>query len=534
MTWLAETAMLSHGWRRFVLLLLSGALAGLSVPPLFILPALFVAMPIWVWCLDGAERRSSWRRLFGPAFRIGFAFGLGYFLVAIHWLGAAFFVDGGWLLAVMPLAVLGLAAVLAIFWGFASALAFLFWSQGASRVLALAASLTLMEFARGHLFTGFPFDLLGYALTANTQMMQLASVTGIYGLTAIAAFIALLPALIWPRDDRGLTRRLVPFFTIVTVLAGQIAYGEYRLRSTVIEERTDIKLRLIQPAISQAQKWQTDSRDFIMERLLSLSTTTIGPGEDGILGVTQVIWPESAMPFFLVEQPEELARISRMLPLGKHLVTGAPRREFSAGSESAAFNAVMIINADGEVISSYDKTHLVPFGEYLPFENLFARIGVTQFVPGNEGWDKGDARRVLSSPGAPAFLPLVCYEVIFSGALGEVLSDAEYILNLTNDGWFDGSIGLRQHFHHARLRAVEEGIALVRVANTGITALVDPLGRIIASTRPGEVAVLDVVPPYRLQSTPFQTTRHWPTLAILGLVLLGLAIRQRFSSRRTK
>lgn len=527
MTWLAETAMLSYGWRRALLLVLAGALAGLSVPPLFILPALFVAMPIWVWCLDGAERQTGWRRWFGAAFQIGFAFGLGYFLVAIHWLGAAFFVDGGWVLVAMPFAILALAAVLAVFWGLASAWAFLFWGQGPTRIIALAASLTLMEFARGFIFTGFPFDLLGYALTANPQMMQLASIIGIYGLTAIAALIALLPALIWPADDRGLTRRLVPFFAIIVILTGQIAYGEYRLRVTQIEERTDLKLRLVQPAISQAQKWQTDSRDFIMERLISLSETEIGPNEDGILGVSQVIWPESAMPFFLIEEPDELARISRMLPLGKHLVTGAPRREFSAGTESAAFNSVMVINPDGEVISSYDKTHLVPFGEYLPFADLFARIGIKQFVPGNEGWDKGDSRRTLSAPGNPAFLPLVCYEVIFSGALGAALDDAEYILNLTNDGWFDGSMGLRQHFHHARLRAVEEGISLVRVANTGITALVDPLGQVRASTRPGEVAVLDVSPPRRLESTPFQSLQHWPTLLVLLLTFVGLTLAKR-------
>lgn len=524
--------MLAHGWRRALLLLLAGVLAGLSVPPIFALPLLFVAFPIWVWSLDGAERVTGWRRLFGPAFRIGFAFGLGYFLVAIHWLGAAFFVDGGWLLVVMPFAVLGLSAVLAIFWGLASALAFLFWSQGFSRIFALGAALSLMEFARGHVFTGFPFDLLGYALTANTQMMQLASVIGIYGLTAIIAFIAPLPALIWPRDGRHLTRRLVPFFTLIVVLVGQVAFGEYRLQSTPITERTDIKLRLVQPAISQAQKWQTDSRDFIMERLLSLSETKIGADEAGILGVTHVIWPESAMPFFLIEQPDELARISRMLPLGKYLVTGAPRREFAAGATELAFNSVMIINADGEVISSYDKTHLVPFGEYLPFEDLFARFGITQFVAGSEGWDAGDARRVLVAPGTPAFLPLVCYEVIFSGALGAALEEAEYILNLTNDGWFDGSIGLSQHFHHARLRAVEEGISLVRVANTGITGLVDPLGRIIARTRPGEVAVLDVVPPRPLDMTVFQTVRHWPVLVVLLIVFCGLMVKRRLSRRR--
>ncbi len=186
MTWLAETAMLSHGWRRFLLLLVAGAIAGLSVPPFFLLPALFLAMPVWVWALDGAERGSGWRRLFGPAFGIGFAFGLGYFLVAFHWLGAAFFVDGGLgpgrhapgdpgaLGADRPLLGHG-------------------ERPGASHLGPrrqphpgadeLAGRGRIRPRPRAD---RFPFDLLGYSLTGNDEMMQLASVIGVYGLTFLA------------------------------------------------------------------------------------------------------------------------------------------------------------------------------------------------------------------------------------------------------------------------------------------------------------------------------------------------------------
>lgn len=526
MKWLADTAMLSFGWRRAVMLLVAGAITALSMPPFFILPALFVGLPIWVWCLDGAEHSSGWRRIFGPAFSIGFAFGLGYFLVAIHWTGAAFFVDGGWFLAAMPFAVLVLAAALAVFWGFASALAHFFWSNSLWRIVALATALSIAEFARGHLLTGFPFDLLGYALTANDQMSQLAAVIGIYGLTALAALIASLPALIWPADERGMTRRLVPFFVIVVVLTAQIGYGQYRLDTTAIEERTDIKLRLIQPAIAQSDKWQAESRSFVMDRLLTLSETRLGPNDAGLTGITHLIWPESAMPFYLAEQPQELARISRMLPLGKHLITGAPRQGFGPDAPDTAFNSIIVINSDGEVISSYDKTHLVPIGEYLPFRDMFRALGFTQFVPGAEGWTPGDARRLIAIPGAPAFLPLICYEAIFSAGLGKVVEDADYILNLTNDGWFDGSIGPAQHFHHVRLRAVEEGRSLVRVANTGITVLVDPLGRIVRSIPYGEIGIMDASPPKPLPQTIFARYRHWPLLIVILLALAGLSIQK--------
>jgi apolipoprotein N-acyltransferase len=226
MTFLAETVMLAHGWRRLLLLFLAGALAGLSVPPFFLLPVLFVAFPVWVWALDGAERRRTWAgRLFGPAFAIGFAFGLGYFLVAFHWLGAAFFVDGGIMLVVMPFAVLALAALIALFWGLASALAHLCWSPGPWRIVTLATFLTAAEWARGHWFSGFPFDLPGYALTGTDEMLQLASVTGVYGLTFLAILLASTPALIWPADERGWARRLLPFVLAVAFIAGQIKAG---------------------------------------------------------------------------------------------------------------------------------------------------------------------------------------------------------------------------------------------------------------------------------------------------------------------
>ncbi len=527
---LAEICMLAHGWRRQLILILGGAVSALSMPPLFLLPLLFVGMPVWVWCLDGAERRRGfWGRMFGPAFSIGFAFGLGYFLVAIHWIGAAFFVDGGWVLAAMPFAVLALAAVLALFWGFASSFAHMLWSAGAMRVVALAVVLTIAEFARGHLLTGFPFDLLGYALTANAQMMQLASIIGIYGLTLLAALLAVLPALIWPRDERGLTRRLVPFFTIIVVLAGQIVWGQYRLDTTITAPIEGIKLRLVQPAIAQSVKWQADSREFVMERLLSLSETRLTPDDPGLAGVSQLIWPESAMPFYLAEQPDELARIGRMLAGDTVLVTGAPRREYGTGTPEASFNSILMINADGELVTRYDKTHLVPIGEYLPFKALFRQLGFTQFVPGAEGWSAGDSRRLMAGPVGPAFLPLICYEAIFSGDLGADITEAGYLLNLTNDGWFDGSIGGAQHFHHARLRAVEEGRALVRVANTGTTALVDPLGRITAMVQPGAVGVADVVPDQPLAMTLFAQYRHWPLMAVLLFGLLAVIVRRRFA-----
>ncbi|MHA6299608.1 apolipoprotein N-acyltransferase [Devosia sp. CAU 1758] len=535
MTWLAETAMLSHGWRRFVLLLVAGAIAGLSVPPFFILPALFFAMPVWVWALDGAERLSGWRRLFGPAFAIGFAFGLGYFLVAFHWLGAAFLVDGGWVLGAMPFAILALSALIALFWGLASALAHLTWSHGWVRILTLAAWLAAAEYARGHVFTGFPFDLLGYSLTGTDEMMQLASVIGIYGLTFLAPLLAMTPTLIWPSDGRPLSQRLAPLFLALFVIAIQLGYGWNRLGGTVSTERQDMALRLVQPLVHEHADFGNVDPVALIDRLLMLSDMRMDPNDQGMADITHLVWPESSLPFFLETYPEALARIARMLPDQATLLAGVPRRPYELGADASLqppYNSVVAINSDGEVVASYDKAHLVPFGEYLPFGAFFRQLGVTQFVPGAEGWSQGDIkRRLMSLPAAPAPLVLVCYEIIFSGDLGET-AGAQFLLNVTNDAWFDNSIGPAQHAHHARLRAVEEGMSLVRAANTGLTFATDPLGRITAQLAPGEMAALDVRPHERLGGTVFQSVRHWPFLiAALAGILAGFVASRRGRGR---
>ncbi|HTN61783.1 MAG TPA: apolipoprotein N-acyltransferase, partial [Devosia sp.] len=298
MTWLAEAAMLSHGWRRFLLLVVAGAIAALSIAPWFILPALFVTFPVWVWCLDGAERRRGWRKLFGPAFSIGFAFGWGYFTVAFHWLGAAFFVEGGIMIALMPVAILALAALIALFWGLASSLAHMLWSNGAWRVVTLATCLTIAEWARGHVLTGFPFDLLGYALTGTDEMMQLASVIGVYGLTLLAALLAMTPALIWPADGRTLSRRLFPFFLSIAILAAQLGYGFNRLREPPTAELSAVNLRLVQPLIYDHADWSHVDPVALIDKLLMLSQMQTGPDDKGLADITQLVWPESSLPFF--------------------------------------------------------------------------------------------------------------------------------------------------------------------------------------------------------------------------------------------
>jgi apolipoprotein N-acyltransferase len=535
MTWLAETMMLSHGWRRFLILVVAGAVAASSAPPLFFVPALFLALPVWIWALDGAERKPSpLGRVFGPAFSIGFAFGLGYFTAALHWLGAAFIQQGGIFLVLMPFAIVGLAAILSVFWGLGSALAHALWSGGWFRIITFTACLALAEWARGHLFSGFPFDLIGYALTGNDQLMQLASVTGVYGLTLLALLLASTAALIWPADQRGWARRVLPFTLAMTALVVQVGFGYWRLNNVAVTSRPDMKVRMVQPLILDHADWSQGDPGQIITTLLDLSAQQLTPADLGLDGITTLVWPESVFPFFLSSYPDALARIARALPDNTLLLTGAPREPIGDDGlpipDNPGYNSILAIDTNGEVVASYDKSHLVPFGEYLPFQGFWRLFGINQFVPGTNGWAPGDGRRLMQAPGTPGFLALVCYEAVFSNDIGspQDVEAAQFILNITNDAWFDGSLGPEQHAHLARLRSVETGLPMLRAANTGMTFATDPLGRITASLAPLQPGVLDVVPSEKLAGgTLFNWLGDWPFLVLIGLGLVASVVTAR-------
>ena len=495
--------------------LVLGGLATTALPPLHIVPSLVVAFAGLLWLLNRSE---AWV----GATLVGWAFGLGHFLTSLYWIGHSFFVDVerfDWLAA--P-AVLLLSALLATFPAIAALLTWLIGGHYLGKVLAFAFAWTAMEWLRGHILTGFPWNLIGYVWATSDVPIQLAAVIGVYGLSFITIIIASLPALALHHKQFS-TRQVLPLAMAAALTASLWIGGAIRLATAHVELVPDVRLRLVQPNIPQVEKWEPTRRSEIISRLLDMSQ------QAGAAGVTHIVWPETALPLFIAEEPELRHVIREIVPDNGLLVTGSLRRTSDVEHKIQYRNSLFAIDRHGEVVATYDKVHLVPFGEYMPFGNLLPFEAITI---GSQNFSPGPARVALALPGLPSFSPLICYEIIFPGEVVDIKRRPDWILNITDDAWFGTSAGPYQHFAMAKMRAVEEGVPLVRVANTGITAVVDPYGRVAAQLQLNETGLLDVSLPRALVGpTPYATLRDLPLLALLTAGLFGaIATRRRLRS----
>jgi apolipoprotein N-acyltransferase len=519
---------LAWGWKRAAIALAAGALAALSMAPFNAWPALFVAFPVVVWLIDGAAA-GKWRGAPAAAMS-GFWFGLGYFVPGLYWTGNAFLVDAPTFAWLMPFAVLGLPAYLALFMATGFALARLIWTRDATRVLSLAIGLTISEWLRGHLLTGFPWNAFGYALSEPLALAQTAALIGLWGMTLLSVAIFASPAVLIDGSSRGRKPWIAPALALL-LLAAMAIYGVVRL-SLQPTAMTAVKLRIMQPNLQQDVKFNYAAKAEVMQRYLALSDRASGPQSTGVRDAQILIWPESAFPFFLTREADAMAQIAELLPRGTVLMTGSVRApDGSPGARvTRAYNSIYLIDHDGSVLSVYDKLHLVPFGEYLPFQDWMEKLGFVQLTKVQGGFIPGARRRALEIPQAPPALPLICYETIFPGAVAARGDRPGWIVNLTNDGWFGNSTGPYQHLQQARLRAVEQGLPVVRAANTGISAVIDPSGRIVARLGLGIEGVLDAGLPAALPPTVYARLGDIPA-GVLAAAALLLVVRRRTAKR---
>lgn len=525
----AAYVILSSGLKRFLIALTAGVLSSLSQPPFGLFAINFLTMPVLLWLVDGAsgdvERGFLIRRL--PSFWVGWTFGLGYFVAGLWWTGAALLVEADEFAWALPLAILGLPAYLALFYGLATLLARMIWTDGLTRLLAFAAAFGLAEWLRATVLTGFPWNAIGFAMMPFPTMMQSVALVGTLAMNTLAVLVFAAPALVLTGRGGRLAACLA-----VALLGAHVGYGAYRLGQ--VNEAPDEaarKVRIVQPMIDQAAKIDNGERRRIFEEHLKL---TVEKPKDGAKRPDYVIWPETSIPFILTQNPDALVRIADALEDGQILIAGAVRTESDgAGTPTRYYNSAYMIDSQGQIIAASDKVHLVPFGEYLPFEAFFNRIGLTAIAAFPGGYSAAPRYQHLTAPDGTRFLPLICYEVIFPAESAIEAEMADAIVNLTNDGWFGDTPGPWQHFHQARIHAVETGLPVIRNSNSGVSAVIDGHGRVRTGLDFGAVGVIDEGIPPKV-NRPFRefSRELYFWLLEFSLILAPIFTRLSFSFTR--
>ncbi|WP_374653343.1 apolipoprotein N-acyltransferase [Dongia sp.] len=488
-----------EGWKRRGFAAILGAVSALAFAPVKFTPVMALSLVGLYWLIQAAPTRRM-------AFNVAWAWGFGHFAAGNYWIANSFLLDIGRFGWMMPPVISGLAAFLALYPALAGAAV---WRKGdlsPAGILAFAGLWVIAEWLRSHVLTGYAWNLAAYVWDWSPAMMQSASVWGSWGLGLFTVAILTLPASL-AADDRRPGR--IACAAALAVLGLLWAGGAWRLSGDTGEHVAGIRLRIVQANVSQAEKLQGGFSARHFEKHMQLTRDT--PGLDK---VTHVIWPESSIPFLLDRDPALRQMIAAVTPPKGALLAGTVRGAPAQGELAEIWNSLVVLGPDGEIRGTADKAHLVPLGEYVPMRSLFPFI--SKLTPGSMDFSAAPGPTTLAVPGAPDIGPSICYEIIFPGAIVDEAHRPGWLVNVTNDGWFGNSAGPHQHFASARYRAVEEGIPLIRAANTGISGVVDAYGRIETQSRLGDIAVIDADLPRALPVTIFAEYG----IAVPGLLVL--------------
>lgn len=400
------------------------------------------------------------------AFISGWLFAFFYFLFSLSWIGNALLVEGNEYRWAWPLAVSGLPFLLAFFTAFPCYISKKWcFSSNLTHFTGFTVLLSTFEWLRGHVFTGFPWNLYGYAWGNTLEMLQILHFSNVYLLTGLTIFWDCSLGFIYLNMRNRKSNFILEGIFVLSILC-VYAYGYNRLSTTKTEYNTDITIRLVQPNIDQAAKWQREKMTGHFENMVELSRADGTESE-----TTFIVWPETATNYLFLENEFALSQIRDALStyVGKaYLIAGA----FLRDDDGQPSNSMIVLDKNAEIIARYNKSHLVPFGEYIPFQKYIPIQSVTGF----SGFKKGDGRETIQIEDF-SFSPLICYEILFPGKVIKYAEKPDAIINVTNDAWYGDSSGPYQHVLKAKFRAIEEGIPVVRVANTGISAIIDPYGR---------------------------------------------------------
>lgn len=517
-------------WKVMLIAPLLGAFANLGFAPFHIWPATALSIIGLVWLLDGAREQQNWGR---SVFFRGWLWGVGFYLVGMHWMVFPFLTDPDQFLVFIWMPLILAPAGLGLFPGLAGLIAGWMWHPGAGRVFAFALAYSATELLRGWLFGGFPWNWLGTVWAPGGAMSQTAALVGLWGLTALTAFLFAAPAALADsqRTSRGLAR-IVPFGLMIVLATTFWATGARRIATP--PDMTTQAVRLVDVGIPQSEKWRDADGNFVpdnAERMLEEYLRLMG--DDFESEPRLVIWPEGALPYFLFESPETLSRITERLG-DRHLIMGGLHR---LNFDPEVYNALFVIDDTSLQQAQkaiYYKHRLVPFGEmaaadFIPFGQelsgllpsgmqRLARLGVTP----------GTFPAPIDVEGAPSFLPLICYEALFPELSKNAIGDnrPEMLVNISIDAWFGGFIGPEQHYAQARYRSIETGLPLVRVASRGVTAVVDGTGREVAAALPQinqygwQSVQLDAQIPTALAATTYSSFSEFILIFVIFSILI--------------
>ena len=504
--------MISSKWGRRGVLVLLGAVSALALPPVNLVVVLWLCLPLLLKAIDEAENAKI-------AFGRAWLFGLGHFGAGLYWIACALLIDPwrfGWLI---PFAVGGLAAVLSLYLAAAAALARRSVA-GWPRLLIFAALWAGAEWLRGTLpLGGFPWNPLGSVWSDNLPVLQSVSIFGAFGLSFVTVAAAAAPALIFRARREGVIASAAGLAALI--LLG--AWGYLRLPGAPMPTQPGIQLRLVQASIPQTLKWRPEAQVTNFRRQMAL---TRQPAE---IAPTHIVWPESAAPSLLEDEPEALHALSEAVPAGGLMLVGSVRGAIEGDQVTQVWNSLRAIDQTGAIVGTYDKAHLVPFGEYMPLPRW---LPIAKITVGSVDFTPGPGPQTFDLPGLPPVGMLICYETIFPGAVVDEAHRPDWMLNVTNDGWYGVSSGPYQHFAAARMRAIEEGLPFVRNANNGVSAVVDPYGRVTAMLGLDAVGTVDAPLPQPLGPTIYSRKGTW-VLAVLLIVALGFGLAGNlFGNRR--
>ena len=477
------------GWRAWLASYLAGVVMMAAFAPFYVWPVLFVVLPLFYRLLNAAPTGRE-------AARRGFFFGYGHAMAGTYWIANALLVDAekfGWL---YPFSVLGLSAVLAIWFAL-----FGWWfhalrsSQSLTNIIRFAALWLLIEYLRSVGMFGFPWNLAGYTALASIHVAQLASIIGVFGLSFLVVLVGTLPVL-------GYRKALVAIALIVGTAYG---YGAWRMPQ--VAALTNTHLRIVQPSVPQAVKWTPQGKMESLKLHVDMMRTEKEVTPDVI------IWSESAFPYTLRADSPWPPQLGSLLLPNQLLLTGAMRAE-GEGANLKLWNSMVAIDGKGVVRATYDKHQLVPFGEFMPLRDV---LPLDKITPGETDFSRGAGPQTVSVDTIPPFSPLVCYEVIFPWLAVNKQVRPQWLLNVTNDGWYGNATGPYQHYAAAQIRAIEQGLPVVRAANNGISAVIDPYGRAVAQLALNQRGIIDSLLPAAAASTLY--ARHGLAVAIITAIL---------------